>query len=124
MRRLRAAGAVILGKTNLSELASFPDSRRSTAGAPEADSQGLPICSTSIPAGPARVPGRAGGELCAAAVGTETDGSGSARRQQPGGGPEAVDGNAVAGRHHPDRPQPGHRRPIARTVTDAAIPSA
>ncbi len=76
VRRLREAGAVILGKTNMSEWANFR-STRSTSG--WSGRGGL----TKNPYAPDRNPsGSSSGSavaaasgLCAAAVGTETDGS-------------------------------------------------
>ena len=52
--RLRAAGAVILGKTNLSEWANFRSTRSTRAGARAAGRRRIPTCSIAIPA--ARVP--------------------------------------------------------------------
>jgi aspartyl-tRNA(Asn)/glutamyl-tRNA(Gln) amidotransferase subunit A len=69
--RLRAAGAVVLGKTNLHELAFGATSRNETFGA------------VVNPWSPERIPGGSSGgsgvavaaDLCAAAVGTDTGGS-------------------------------------------------
>lgn len=74
--RLRAAGALILGKTNLSEWANFR-STRSCSGWSSAGGQ------TGNAFDPARTPGGSSSGsgaavalgLCAAAIGTETDGS-------------------------------------------------
>jgi amidase len=76
VHRLRAAGAVILGKTNLSEWANFR-STRSTSGWSSRGGQ------TRNPYDPARTPGGSSSGsavavaagFCAGAIGTETDGS-------------------------------------------------
>ncbi len=76
VERLRAAGAVILGKTNLSEWANFR-STRSTSG--WSGSGGLtrnPYVLDRNPSGSSSGSAVAvAANLCAAAVGTETDGS-------------------------------------------------
>ena len=72
--KLRDAGAVILGKANLSS-ANFVASRRSTAGAPAAIPR-EPYLLSFDPCGSSSGSGVApAADLCAAAVGTETDGS-------------------------------------------------
>jgi amidase len=76
VHRLRAAGAVILGKTNLSEWANFR-STRSTSGWSSRGGQ------TRNPYDPPRTPGGSSSGsavavaagFCAGAIGTETDGS-------------------------------------------------
>ena len=123
--RLRAAGAVILGKTNLSEWANFrgfaPFNGWSARGGFTRD----PYLLILIRADPARVGVAPAANLCAAAVGTETDGS----IVCPAGnnlvvGLKPTVGTLVAGRHHPHLPQPGHGGADGRTVTDVAIYSA
>jgi amidase len=74
--RLRAAGAVLLGKTNLSEWANFR-SDRSTSGWSSRGGQcrnpyALDRCPSGSSSGSAVA---AAANLCAAAVGSETDGS-------------------------------------------------
>jgi amidase len=74
--RLRAAGALILGKTNLSEWANF----RSSRGVSGWSGRGLqtrnPYALDRNPSGSSSGSGVAtAANLCAAAVGTETDGS-------------------------------------------------
>ena len=75
-QRLRAAGAVILGKTNLSEWANYPlhalDQRLERARRPDANPYALDRnpCGSSSGSGAA-----VAANLCAAAIGTETDGS-------------------------------------------------
>lgn len=74
--RLRAAGAVILGKTNLSEWANFRSSRSTSGWSSRGGLTRNPYaldrnaCGSSSGSGAA-----AAANLCAAAVGTETDGS-------------------------------------------------
>jgi len=76
VERLRAAGAVILGKTNLSEWANFR-STRSTSGWSGRGGQTLnPYALDRSPCGSSSGSGAAvAANLCAVAVGTETDGS-------------------------------------------------
>lgn len=82
--RLRAAGAVILGKTNLTEFANMmaidmPSGYSSLGGqvrnpyAPEADERGVPIVSPGGSSSGSAVAVAAG--FAAAAIGTETSGS-------------------------------------------------
>ncbi len=74
--RLRAAGAVILGKTNMSEWANFR-STRSSSGWSGRGGQGLnPYALDRSPCGSSSGSGSAvAASFCAVAVGTETDGS-------------------------------------------------
>jgi len=74
--RLRAAGAVLLGKTNLSEWANIR-SRRSTSGWSSRGGQCRnPYALDRCPSGSSSGSGAAASaNLCAAAVGSETDGS-------------------------------------------------
>jgi amidase len=84
VRRLRAAGAVILGKANLTEFANFiaiemPAGYSSLGGqvknpyAPALDDKGAPIVPPGGSSSGSAVAVAAG--LCAAAIGTETSGS-------------------------------------------------
>jgi amidase len=74
--RMRAAGALILGKTNLSEWANFR-STRSTSGWSGCGGQTLnPYALDRNPSGSSSGSGvAASANLCAACIGTETDGS-------------------------------------------------
>jgi amidase len=84
VQRLRAAGAVILGKANLTEFANIiavdmPAGYSSLGGqvknpfAPQLDERGIPIVPPGGSSGGSAVAVAAG--LCAAAIGTETSGS-------------------------------------------------
>ncbi|MFD2785533.1 amidase [Hymenobacter rubripertinctus] len=74
--KLRAAGAVVLGKTNLSEWANFR-STRSTSGWSSVGGQTKnPYILDRTPSGSSAGSGAAASaNFCAAAIGTETDGS-------------------------------------------------
>ncbi len=74
--RLRAAGAVILGKTNLSEWANFRSTRSSSGWSSRGGQTLNPHALTRNPSGSSSGSGAAvAAGLCALAVGTETDGS-------------------------------------------------
>ena len=74
--RLRAAGAVILGKTNLSEWANFRSSRSSSGWSSRGGQTRNAYVLDRTPSGSSSGSGVAvAAELCAAAIGTETDGS-------------------------------------------------
>ncbi len=74
--RLRAAGAVILGKTNLSEWANFRSTRSSSGWSAVGGQVKNPYALDRNPCGSSSGSGAAAAaSLCAAAVGTETDGS-------------------------------------------------
>jgi len=74
--RLRSAGAVILGKTNLSEWANFRSSRSTSGWSGRGGLTRNPYVLDRNPCGSSSGSGAAvAANLCAAAVGTETDGS-------------------------------------------------
>lgn len=74
--RLRAAGAVILGKTNLSEWANFRSSRSTSGWSGRGGQTRNPYVLDRNPCGSSSGSGAAvSANLCAAAIGTETDGS-------------------------------------------------
>ena len=108
--RLRAAGAVILGKTNLSSgrtSAHAPFSGWSAPRRVQPESLPARLRSVRLQLGVRVAPAA---NLCAASVGTETDGS----IVCPSGnnlvvGIKPTMGLLSAGRDHPDRAQPGHR---------------
>jgi amidase len=74
--RLRAAGAVILGKTNLSEWANFRSSHATSGWSGRGRQTKNPYVLDRNPCGSSSGSGAAcAANLCAVAVGTETDGS-------------------------------------------------
>jgi amidase len=76
VKRLRAAGAVILGKTNLSEWANFRSTRSTSGWSARGGQTRNPYILDRNPCGSSSGSGAAAtASLCAATVGTETDGS-------------------------------------------------
>ncbi len=76
VERLRAAGAVILGKTNLSEWANFRSTRSTSGWSGRGGQTRNPYALDRTPCGSSSGSGAAvAAGLCAVAVGTETDGS-------------------------------------------------
>lgn len=74
--RLRAAGALILGKSNLSEWANFRSTHSSSGWSGRGGQTRNPYALNRTPSGSSSGSGAAAAaNLCAAAVGTETDGS-------------------------------------------------
>lgn len=75
-KRLRAAGAVILGKTNLSEWANFRGDRSTSGWSGRGGLTKNPYALDRNPSGSSSGSGAAvSANLCAGAIGTETDGS-------------------------------------------------
>jgi len=75
-QKLREAGAVILGKTNLSEWANFRGERSSSGWSGRGGQTNNPYALDRNPSGSSSGSGAAvSANLCAAAIGTETDGS-------------------------------------------------
>lgn len=75
-QRLRAAGAVILGKTNLSEWANFRSNHSSSGWSGRGGQTRNPYALDRNPCGSSSGSGAAtAANLCAIAIGTETDGS-------------------------------------------------
>jgi amidase len=75
-RKLRQAGAVILGKTNLSEWANFRSTRSTSGWSSRGGQTRNPYALDRNPCGSSSGSGvAAAANLCAATVGTETDGS-------------------------------------------------
>jgi amidase len=76
VQRLRDAGALILGKTNLSEWANFRSTKSSSGWSGRGGQTKNPYVLERNPCGSSSGSGAAvAANLCAAAVGTETDGS-------------------------------------------------
>jgi amidase len=76
IRRLRDAGAVILGKTNLSEWANFRSSNSVSGWSSRGGQTRNPYALDRTPSGSSSGSGSAAAaNLCTAAIGTETDGS-------------------------------------------------
>ena len=75
-KKLRDAGAVLLGKTNLSEWANFRSSHSTSGWSGRGGQTRNPYSSDRNPCGSSSGSGAAtAANLCAAAIGTETDGS-------------------------------------------------
>lgn len=121
--RLRAAGAVILGKTNLSEWANFRSTHSTSGWSGRGGQTHNPYVLDRNPSGSSSGTGAAvSANLCAAGVGTETDGSIVS--------PSSI--NGLVGIKPTVGLIPGagivpisHRQdtagPMARTVSDAAL---
>src|SRR5271165_2735595 len=121
--RLRGAGAVLLGKTNLSEWANFRSTHSSSGWSGRGGQTRNPYVLDRNPSGSSSGSGVAvAANLCAVAIGTETDGSIVS--------PSAL--NGIVGIKPTLGLIPGHgivpiahsqdtAGPMARTVTDAAI---
>jgi amidase len=76
IERLRAAGAIVLGKTNLSEWANFRSTRSSSGWSARGGQGRNPYALDRTPSGSSSgSAGAAAASYCAVAVGTETDGS-------------------------------------------------
>lgn len=76
VKRLREAGAVIIGKTNLSEWANFRSNRSSSGWSGRGGQTRNPYVLDRNPCGSSSGSGAAtAANLCAGAIGTETDGS-------------------------------------------------
>jgi amidase len=76
VKKLREAGAVILGKTNLSEWANFRSTKSSSGWSSQGGQTKNPYILDRSPCGSSSGSGTAvSANLCAAAIGTETDGS-------------------------------------------------
>jgi len=76
IKQLRAAGVVILGKTNLSEWANFRSSRSTSAWSSRGGQTHMPYILDRNPSGSSSGTGAAvAANLCTVGIGTETDGS-------------------------------------------------
>lgn len=122
-RRLREAGAVILGKTNLSEWANFRSSHSTSGWSGRGGQTKNAYALDRNPCGSSSGSGSsAAANLCAAAIGSETDGSvvcPSSSNSLVGIKPTV----GVIGRSGiiPISHSQDTAGPMARTVTDAAI---
>jgi amidase len=122
-RKLREAGAVILGKTNLSEWANFRASHSSSGWSGRGGQTRNPYALDRNPCGSSSGSGAAvAANLCAAAVGTETDGSvvcPSSANSLVGIKPTVglISRSGIIPISHSQ----DTAGPMARTVTDAAI---
>ncbi len=121
--QLRAAGAVLLGKTNLSEWANFRSTKSCSGWSSRGGQTKNPYCLDHNPCGSSSGSGVAvAANLCAVAIGTETDGSITC--------PAAVNGTVgfkptvgLVSRSGiiPISSTQDTAGPITRNVTDAAI---
>jgi amidase len=123
VRRLREAGAVLLGKTNMSEWANFRSTRSSSGWSARGGQCCNPYALDRSPSGSSSGSAvAAAANLCAAAVGTETDGS----IVSPAGHCSLVGIKPTVGLLSRSGIVPiAHSQdtagPLARTVADAAI---
>jgi amidase len=123
VQRLREAGAIIIGKTNLSEWANFRSNHSSSGWSARGGQTKNPYVLDRNPCGSSSGAGAAAAaNLCAAAVGTETDGSvvcPSSANSLVGIKPTlglVSRAGIIPIAHSQDT-----AGPMARTVTDAAI---
>lgn len=123
VKKLRDAGAVILGKTNLSEWANFRSTKSSSGWSARGGQTKNPYVLDRNPCGSSSGSGvAASANLCAAAIGTETDGSivcPSSANSLVGIKPTVglVSRSGIIPISHSQ----DTAGPMARTVTDAAI---
>ncbi|HZE70563.1 MAG TPA: amidase [Pyrinomonadaceae bacterium] len=122
-RRLRQAGAVLLGKTNLSEWANFRSNHSSSGWSGRGGQTKNPYVLDRNPCGSSSGSGAAAAaSLCAAAVGTETDGSVVCPSSANGlVGIKPTLGLVSRSGIIPIAHSQDTAGPMARTVTDAAI---
>lgn len=121
--QLRKAGAVILGKTNLSEWANFRSSRSSSGWSSRGGQTRNPYVLDRNPSGSSSGSGSAvSANLCAVAVGTETDGSIIAPSSMCGiVGLKPTVGLVSRSGIIPISHTQDTAGPMARSITDAAI---
>jgi amidase len=123
VRQLRKAGAVILGKTNLSEWANFRGKRSISGWSSRGGLTRNPYALDRSACGSSSGSGAAvAADFCAAAVGTETDGSVICPSQTNGiVGIKPTLGLVSRSRIIPIAHSQDTAGPMARTVADAAI---
>lgn len=123
VQRLRAAGAVILGKTNLSEWANFRSTRSTSGWSGRGGQTKNPYALDRNPSGSSSGSGVAtAANLCALAVGTETDGSITSPANNNGlVGIKPTLGLVSRFGIIPIAHSQDTAGPMTRTVTDAAI---
>ncbi len=122
-QRLRAAGAVILGKTNLSEWANYRSTHSTSGWSGMGGQTHNPYALDRTPSGSSSGSGAAStASLCAIAIGTETDGSiTSPSAVQSLVGIKPTVGLVSRSGIIPISHSQDTAGPMARTVTDAAI---
>lgn len=122
-RKLREAGAVLLGKTNLSEWANFRSTHSVSGWSSRGGQTRNPYVLDRNPCGSSSGSGAAvAADLCAAAVGTETDGSIICPSHANGiVGIKPTLGLVSRAGIIPISHSQDTAGPMARTVTDAAI---
>jgi amidase len=122
-RKLREAGAVILGKTNLSEWANIRSSHSSSGWSGRGGQTHNPYALDRNPSGSSSGSGAAAAaNLCAVAIGTETDGSIVSPANNNGiVGIKPTLGLVSRAGIIPIAHSQDTAGPMARTVTDAAI---
>jgi amidase len=121
--RLRAAGAVILGKTNLSEWANFRSTHSTSGWSGRGGQTRNPYALDRSPSGSSSGSGAAtAASYCAAAIGTETDGSVTSPSAAAGlVGIKPTVGLVGRSGIIPISHSQDTAGPMARTVRDAAI---
>jgi amidase len=123
VRRLRAAGALILGKTNLSEWANYRSKRSSSGWSGRGGQTRNPYALDRNPCGSSSGAGAAiAADLALLAVGTETDGSITCPASVNGlVGIKPTVGLVSRSGVIPIAASQDTAGPLARTVTDAAV---
>ena len=121
--RLRAAGAIVLGKTNLSEWANFRSSHSTSGWSGRGGQTKNPYALDRNPSGSSSGSGAgSAANLCAAAIGTETDGSVTAPASINGiAGLKPTVGLVSRSGIVPISASQDTAGPMARTVPDIAI---
>ena len=121
--RLRAAGAVILGKTNLSEWANFRSTHSTSGWSGRGGQTRNPYALDRNPSGSSSGSGAAAAaSLCAVAIGTETDGSVVSPSSLNGlVGIKPTVGSIPGAGIVPISHRQDTAGPMARTVADAAL---